>query len=309
MGDGAMPGQKNLGKDDVFVMKVDEAGHVIWTEQFGTLTSDRATAVVVDLARNVYAAGYTAGTLEGKTSQGMWDAFLCKLDPAGKKTWLVQLGSPGQDVVHALSLDGRGNTFLAGFSQGSMAGAKSFGQRDAFVAKFNYRGRMRWVKQFGTKEDDEALSMALDAQGNPLVTGRTGGTMPGMSGKGGTDAFITKLDRKHGQQIWSAQFGTHLADAATAIALDRYGQPFVAGFTEGVLFGSSQGGGGTDVFVMRFNATGHKTWSRQFGAPNQEEAVALALNADGAVHIAGVARSNKTTDVSSFLRKLRQHDF
>jgi len=306
---GAMHGKKNLGKDDAFVIKIDEAGHLVWTEQFGTSASDRATAVAVDLAKNGYVTGYTAGELEGKTSQGMWDTFLCKLDPDGKRMWLVQFGSSGKDVPHALGVDERGNSFLAGFAHGSLAGAQSLGQRDAFVAKFNYRGRMRWVKQFGTEEDDEALSMVLDAQGNPLVTGRTGGTLSGMSGKGGIDAFITKLDRKHGQQVWSAQFGTHLADAATAISLDRHGQSVVAGFTEGVLSGSSQGGGGTDVFVMRFNATGHKTWSEQFGGPNNEEAAAVALNADNAVHIAGVARSNKTTEVSSFIRKLRQHDF
>jgi len=64
-----------------------------------------------------------------------------------------------------------------------------------------------------------------------------------------------------------------------------------------------------DGFVMRFNTTGHGIWSQQFGGPDQDEAVAIALNAAGAVHIAGLKRSSKTSDVSSYLLKLRQHGF
>jgi hypothetical protein len=81
---GALPGQVSLGATDVFVRAYDSSGLELWTRQFGTETSDAIGGVAADWA-GVYAAGSTFGTLPGRTSIGMQDAFLRRYDASGNE--------------------------------------------------------------------------------------------------------------------------------------------------------------------------------------------------------------------------------
>ena len=75
---GALPGQTSLGDADAFVRKYDGFGDDIWTMQFGSSARDEAWGVAINSWDNVYAAGYTLGTLPEQTSSGGADVFLVK---------------------------------------------------------------------------------------------------------------------------------------------------------------------------------------------------------------------------------------
>jgi len=82
---------------------------------------------------------------------------------------------------------------VAGTTEGSLAGANA-GRGDVFVRKLDAGGREVWTHQFGTSGVDLASGVAVDAAGNVLVAGRTGGSLAGASA-GSLDAFVLKLDR------------------------------------------------------------------------------------------------------------------
>ena len=61
----ALPGQKNIGDYDAFIVKFDAAGNTVWTRQFGTRNEDYALAAALDGKGDPVVAGETGGLLAG----------------------------------------------------------------------------------------------------------------------------------------------------------------------------------------------------------------------------------------------------
>jgi hypothetical protein len=95
------------------------------------------------------------------------------------------------------------------------------------------------------------LAVAVDGSGNIIVAGSTFGTLPGQTRAGLSDAFVRKLSPA-GAEIWTVQFGSPAADAATGVAVDGSGNIIAAGEAYGALPGHTQAGLG-DTFVVRLN--------------------------------------------------------
>jgi hypothetical protein len=132
---GTLEGQTSAGGGDAFVRKYDASGAVLWTQQFGSASSDAAHSVAVDGAGNVLVAGSTGGTLEGQTSAGDYDAFVRKFDSSGALLVTRQFGSASVDNASSVAVDGSGNALVAGRTGGTFAGQTNAGGMDAFVTR------------------------------------------------------------------------------------------------------------------------------------------------------------------------------
>jgi hypothetical protein len=176
---GALEGQISAGSTDAFVRKYGAAGSAVplWTRQFGTAQSDEAVAVAVDASGNVFVGGRVSsgGALTEAPSLGGGDAFVIEYDPDGSEPplWIEQFGTSARDELSALSVDGRGQLYVAGNTRGTFAGQTAFGSDDGFALRFDPSGEVGWVRQFGTPDDDRVSAMVVDAAGSVLVTGGT----------------------------------------------------------------------------------------------------------------------------------------
>jgi uncharacterized protein (UPF0548 family) len=254
-----------------------------WIRQFGTSSLDAALATAVD-ASGVYVAGETDGTLPGQTSAGARDAFVRKYDLNGNEVWTRQFGTSGFDAALGISVDASG-VYVAGETDGTLPGQTIFGAGDAFVRKYDLDGNEVWTRQFGTSASaDAAFGISVDASG-VYVAGFTGGTLPGQTTAGLSDAFVRKYD-VNGNEVWTRQFGTSTFDEALGISVDASGV-YVAGFTYGTLPGQSSAGI-VDAFVRKYDADGNEVWTRQFGTPNIDGARGISVDASG-VYVAGFA--------------------
>ena len=175
------------GESDAFVRKYDPKGNELWTRQFGTVTIDEATALVVDAEGNIIVAGGTEGKLSG-SSAGYYDVFVRKYNPKGNELWTRQFGTAKDDFAKALAVDAEGNIVVAGTTMGNLSGS-SAGNYDSFVRKYDPKGNELWTRQFGTGSEDWADTLAVDAEGNIMVAGYTGGNLFGDSA-GDADAFV-----------------------------------------------------------------------------------------------------------------------
>lgn len=91
-----------------------------------------------------------------------------------------------------------------------------------------------------------------------------------------------------GEPLWSRDFGSAGDVRAFAIAVDRFGNSFVAGDATGALAGASNGG--IDAFVRAYGADGNHVWTRQFGTAQDDVANAAAVDAHGNLYVAGATR-------------------
>ena len=148
--------------------------------------------------------------------------------------------------------------------------------------------------QFGTALDDIGHAIAVDSSGNVYVAGATEGTFLGQVLLGGFDVFVRKIDSNL-KKRWTRQFGTATNDVANALAVDRSGNIYVAGHTSGSLPGQTLLGN-SDAFVRKYDANGKELWTRQFGARNPDDS--LAVDGSGNVYVAGfmgLTSSGRTT--------------
>ena len=188
--EGSLGGPFEGGFYDAFVAKYATDGHLLWTQQLGTASSDYAYGVATDGAGNVYLTGSTSGSLGG-ANKGRWDAFVTKYAADGHRLWTRQLGTAGYDDATGVATDAAGNVYLTG-STSRLLGGASKGYYDAWVAKLDIDGHRLWARQPGTSDYDYATGVATDAAGNVFLTGYTYASLGGAS-KGSIDAWVMKI--------------------------------------------------------------------------------------------------------------------
>ncbi|MFQ5511713.1 MAG: Ig-like domain-containing protein [Candidatus Krumholzibacteriia bacterium] len=109
--------------------------------------------------------------------------------------------------------------------------------------------------------------------------------------------------------VWVRQFGTTQQDHASGLSAVDSTALFVAGKTLGVLPGQA-GGGGTDAYLRKYDASGAEVWTQQFGTAMTDRGAAVATNAS-AVYVAGGTDGSLPgyTNAGGFDAFVRKYDF
>ena len=143
-------------------------------------------------------------------------------------------------------------------------------------------GTSLWLQQFGTDGSDQGRAVTIDSSDNILIAGNTVRDLEDEDKS--NDVFLRKLD-SDGKLLWTRQFGSDFDDFAAGVAVDASDNVIIAGYTKGALEGDNAGG--EDVFVRKYDADGAVVWTRQFGTANRDLAVAVAVDAAGAILVGG----------------------
>jgi hypothetical protein len=96
------------------------------------------------------------------------------------------------------------------------------------VVKIDPSGVELWRRTLSTSAFDDPTEVAIDADDNVYIAGRTGGLL-GEQHFGNDDAFLAKYD-PHGHLLWLHQFGTPNWDILSSIAADAHGNVVVTGY-------------------------------------------------------------------------------
>lgn len=248
---------------------------------------------------------------------GSYDhALPLEIDPLLQATYL---GGAADDKANALALDAYGNVYVAGSTlstdfPGTTGGAQGAapsgyaGPTDhvAFVARLSGDlTRLMQATYLGGGWNDEALALAVDAQGNVFVAGSVSyGNFPGTgngaqpNAGGYVDAFVAKLSGNLAILRQATYLGGKGSDVAHAMSIDANGNVYVAGTTDSVDFPGTVGGAQaarkdfSDAFVARLdNALTVVVQSTYLGGRWDDRANALALDRNGNVFVAGMTQS------------------
>ena len=220
-------------------------------------------------------------------------------------SYSTYIGGTAQSAVTALTVDGAGNLYAAGWTEAidfpvsNAIQAVNHGGVDAFVFKLNAIGNtLLYATYIGGRGDDRAAGIAVDSSGQIYIAGSTASTdfplvssvRPALGGS--RDAFAVKLNSIGNLMVYSSYLGGSGFDAATAIAVDAAGNAYIAGDTQSTDFPllnpvQSAFGGATDVFVTRLTPAGAISFSTYLGGNNDEHAGGVAVDSSGGIYIAG----------------------
>lgn len=205
---------------EYLTLKYNSAGQEQWVTRYqgpGT-GGDSANAIAVDESGNVYVTGdsYTSGI----------SSSTVKYVSTGQQEWVAR-DEHHYYEAHALTIDGASNVYLTGEIRDEDA------YPDYGTIKYNSAGQVQWVARYGAPSAssyDRANAIALDAAGNVYVTGRSAG-----SGIYGYPDYVTIKYDSIGRQQWVARYdgGGNTGDEAVAIAVDKSGNVYVTGTSNG----------------------------------------------------------------------------
>jgi hypothetical protein len=298
---GGGPLTGNSGGSDLFVVKLDKNGAHVWSRVFGSPRPEEKIAVTFDPFGNVLVTGMFQETVDfggGPLTAGLaGDIFIVKYDPDGNHLWSKSIGPGGWDEGRGIVCDASGNVYVGGrFEQTVDFGGGPRTGYNLFVAKYDPNGNYITDRDYGGQYLDTCYDIALDNDGNILLTGFFRGTVDFGGGPitatGNGDIYVVKFDPDF-NHVWSRGMGgthTGLISVGYRIAADANGAAFVTGrFNTTVDFG---GGpldtvGPTDIFVAKYDATGAHVWSRQFGGEDGATGYGIAVDAAGDVIMTG----------------------
>jgi len=194
-----------------YLTKLDSAGTGMWIKSVAssfspTVNEPHSSAVAASLQDGsvLWASDFTDSlslTYPAIPSSGAKDVFVTKITSAGTNSWVRTLGGTNDEFATAVTVDSRGNTYVAGgFSGQATIGPTTFtsrGREDAFVAKILDDGSVAWVKQIGYSGADRVNGLFLTRNNELLVAGWVEGgfSMDGtfVETTGSAEAFIAKF--------------------------------------------------------------------------------------------------------------------
>ncbi len=290
---GDLDGNTNAGTlgSDIFIAKYDKNGNKKWVKLLGSSFFDYGYGIALDKKGNAYVTGLTGGDIEGNTNVGKSDLFVAKYDKNGQKQWLIFLGSTENDTAYSIAVDPKGkNIFITGATEGDLDGNPNQGSWDAFVAKFNKKGKKVWLQPLATKEKEKGWGIGIDSKNNAYVTGHTVGDLEGNTNSGSGsdefgDVFTAKFD-KNGKKLWVKLLGTKEDDAAWGIAVNKKGDVFITGEAGADIVKQKHSGAG-DVLFAKYNKNGQLKSIKLHGTNGYDTGKGIGVSPKGEVFIAG----------------------
>ncbi len=195
-------------------------------------------------------------------------------------SWTRRFSAKGIPDISAMALAPDGSLVVFGRfghltlrtdpSKRNSSSLVSQGGADIFVAKFDPAGRLLWRNQFGAKGDQYSDDLAVDRDGNIIITGQFSGDFslggPPLSNGGEVDIYLAKLDPE-GKHLWSRSFGGPGKQDEPRVGVDSLGNVVLSGY----FYQTVDLGGGRltshdgNSFLARFTPQGQHLFSFSFG--------------------------------------------
>lgn len=151
------------GYYNVYIVKLDSAGNVKWAETIGGTDYDVGRSIIQTFDKGLAIAGYTASFGKGKD-----DMYIIKLDSAGNLKWTKTLGDTAFDGAFSLIQTSDKGLAVAGVTYSYGAG-----NGDAYIAKLDSAGNLKWTKVIGGKQYDIGYYITQSKDAGLVISGFT----------------------------------------------------------------------------------------------------------------------------------------
>ncbi|WP_290795249.1 gliding motility-associated C-terminal domain-containing protein [Flavihumibacter sp. UBA7668] len=258
-----------IGTRDVFVVKLNPTGDLVWIKQFGGKEYDTVcdpNSLTIDSEGNLIIIGKFSKTIDfdpgleefNLRAERTMIGFIVKLNSNGEFIWARKIAedNPAKNSyieANDIDADENGNILLAGVYSGECdfdtgkdsSIMRTGGWGEIFVLLLDPNGNCIWVRSFGNNSNYQRLyshGVSFDKKNNIYIAGAFGGTQdfdPGPNSKllvsnSPSAAYILKLS-KSGEFLWVKQLGNQLLNAAHDIGVDPENNVYSCGIFSGTI--------------------------------------------------------------------------
>jgi PKD repeat protein len=168
------------GGYDVYLIKTDNAGILVWNKTFGGSSNDFGYGVQQTQDGGYIITGYNAS--EGA---GNKDVYLIKTDNAGNFEWKKTFGGFSNDYGYGVQQTQDGGYIIVGSTASEGAGTD-----DVYLIKTDDAGNLAWKKTFGGSSNDFGYGVQQTQDGGYIIVGLTT-----SEGAGFGDVYLIKTDK------------------------------------------------------------------------------------------------------------------
>ena len=260
-----------------------------WTRLTGVASGTvEAFGIIGDTNGNLYVTGRTDKGLDGNSQAGSYDLFVVKYDALGTKKWTKQMGvTSAATYPFNITTDSSNNIYIVGRTNGDLDSITRTGSTDMFIIKFDSDGNKQWTRLVGVaSRETSGMGIKVDSNNNIYITGSTTGSLYKTAAGLGEKFIVAKYD-SNGTKVWADQYTLDVYSTGRNIVLDWGGNVYIIGFTSGVLDGVALTGS-YDTFIMKYNSTGTKQWTKMLGANGgQANPWGLDIDSNNNIYISG----------------------
>lgn len=291
---------ENFGLNDLWIVKLDTNGNLIWEKSFGFSGNDQGFGIL-QTSDNGY---LITGTLDVSASSGEGndkffkkhaggDYWAIKLDANGNKEWRNYYGGTFTDTAYdAIETDDNGFLLVGSSDSNDVDISANKGSYDFWVVKVDNIGNLIWEKSFGGSEIDEAHSISKTADGNYLILGDSRSNDQDISNsKGAADIWLIKIS-PDGNLIWDKSFGGSNFDAGRNITPTFDGGFLLSGSSRSQNGDFTNNNGQNDAVIMKINSEGNITWQKTIGGSQIDVTYGVTELNNGSIIAVGDTTSN-----------------
>ncbi|MEZ4375187.1 MAG: hypothetical protein R3B07_30530 [Polyangiaceae bacterium] len=236
-------GTSGSGADmDLFVMRLDAAGQLLWVTTLGGPYYERAYGVEVASNGDIVLAGragkcapIAGGPVQPSfggdsmaNAYGEQDGYVARLDSSGSLLWATYLGGSANEFIRDMALDSQGNVLVGTFLQpgstlpawGSGAFGTAFqtsksGGEDSLVVKLAANGKsVLWASRLGGSGNDGSQpSIRVDMNDDSVVFMTHGRSNDFNANAGASQifgAYPSGATVNHGNLVKLTSSGSHV---------------------------------------------------------------------------------------------------
>jgi len=231
------------GGRDVWLIKTDSAGNVVWNKTYGGARNDYVQQAMIRASDG----GYALACCTESYGAGNSDFWVIKTDSSGNVQWNKTYGWTSWDEPHSIIQTDDGSYVIAGATKSVGAG-----DYDVWILKISSSGIPQWNSTYGGADYDGAKSVIPATDGGYLLAGWTD-----SFGSGGHDLWLVKTD-DNGDMQWNQTYGGADDDLPFSIVVTGEDGYAIVGLTE------SYAVGGDDAWLLKLGLNTiepHSMWT------------------------------------------------
>ncbi|WP_435354645.1 3-coathanger stack domain-containing protein [Emticicia sp. SJ17W-69] len=205
---------------DIWVIKIDTNGNIIWQTCLGGTEYERGAAIHASSSGNLYVTGHS-DSYDGDLNwtYGSNDAWVVKLNENGNILWQKQIGGWSDDIPQGIAESASGDVVVTGYTfSPSVFSVENhgYGYGDCFISKLDKNnGNVLWTKLLGGTWHEEGFKISLCPDGELLLmatSNSTDGDVVGGFREVGimrnSGAWLIKM-AENGDITWQKPFGSN----------------------------------------------------------------------------------------------------
>jgi hypothetical protein len=298
--------EDSKGGDDIWVVKVDNDGLILWDKTIGGSGSDSVDDVIIH-NDTIFLLGKSSSVISGDKTSASFGAM---------DVWLVALDLDG-NILYDMSYGGTDNDYpksITYLNNNLLIGVESFSDNDGnkatplqglahiwLLTVETKNGAIINQYSYGTSEWDIFSTIKTDKESNIFILGATFGEDLDKTaqGNGGIDVWLIKLDQNF-NEIDQKCFGgnsTEYGSESDMLIDDDYiyfvcsSQSDVSGNKTAPRYGGSTS---RDFWLVKLDLDMNIIWDKSFGGTNTEQSFVIKKSFDKIV-VGGSSRSAKDT--------------